>query len=78
MLLMSSNKTNSQEGRNKMSNMSYCRFENTLKDLEDCSEALGNGEAEDSELNEYEKKAKEKLIKLCVSIACDYGDCSEN
>jgi exonuclease VII small subunit len=61
-----------------MSNMSYCRFENTLRDLEDCCEALGNGEAEDSALNEYEKKAKEKLIKVCVDIACDYGDCEKN
>ncbi|NMA64481.1 MAG: hypothetical protein GX964_10675, partial [Syntrophomonadaceae bacterium] len=26
----------------KMANMSYCRFRNTLIDVEDCLEALGN------------------------------------
>jgi hypothetical protein len=35
-----------------MSNMSYCRFENTSRDLEDCIEAIENGEI--NELNEYE------------------------
>ena len=38
-----------------MSNMSYCRFENTSRDLEDCISAIENGEI--SELNEYEIKA---------------------
>jgi hypothetical protein len=32
--------------------MSYCRFENTSRDLEDCIEAIENGEI--NELNEYE------------------------
>jgi hypothetical protein len=57
-----------------MSNMSYCRFQNTLKDLRDCLEVLGC----DGELSEEEKKAKEKLIRLCVDIACDFGDCQES
>ena len=35
-----------------MGNMSYCRFENTSKDLMDCERAINNGETED--LNEYE------------------------
>tara|TARA_R100001443_G_scaffold47394_2_gene60053 strand:- start:554 stop:754 length:201 start_codon:yes stop_codon:yes gene_type:complete len=35
--------------------MSYCRFENTSKDLEDCIEAIENGEI--NELNEYEIEA---------------------
>ena len=35
--------------------MSYCRFENTSKDLEDCIEAIENNEI--SELNEYEIQA---------------------
>ena len=38
-----------------MSNMSYCRFENTSRDLEDCIEAIENGEI--NELNEYEIEA---------------------
>ena len=35
--------------------MSYCRFENTARDLEDCIEAIENGEI--NELNEYEIEA---------------------
>ena len=35
-----------------MSNMSYCRFENTSRDLDDCIEAIENGEI--NELNGYE------------------------
>ena len=38
-----------------MSNMSYCRFENTSRDLNDCIEAIENGEI--NELNEYEIEA---------------------
>ena len=36
-----------------MANMSYCRFENTLRDLQDCVNAINRGETD--ELNEYEK-----------------------
>ena len=36
-----------------MGNMSYCRFENTARDLRDCVNAIHNGETD--ELNEYEK-----------------------
>ena len=35
--------------------MSYCRFENTSRDLNDCIEAIQNGEID--ELNEYEIEA---------------------
>ena len=38
-----------------MGNMSYCRFENTSRDLDDCIEAIENGEI--NELNEYEIEA---------------------
>ena len=47
-----------------MSNMSYVRFENTLKDLRDCDEHLF-----DDDLSEEEEKARQKLIKLCKKIA---------
>jgi hypothetical protein len=50
-----------------MSNMSHCRFENTLGDLEDCYEHM------EEDLSETEAKAKEKLIKLCADIFLDYG-----
>ena len=35
-----------------MGNMSYCRFENTARDLRDCLNAIHNGEVED--LSNYE------------------------
>jgi len=51
-----------------MSNMSYCRFENTLQDLRDCYENW------DAELeSESEKKARVRLLKLCQDIVDDYG-----
>jgi len=42
-----------------MSNMSYCRFENTSRDLDDCIEAIQEGEI--NELNEYEIEAIKTL-----------------
>ena len=30
------------KNKNKMGNMSYCRFENTYRDLKECSNALEN------------------------------------
>jgi hypothetical protein len=52
-----------------MSNMSYCRFENTLADLRDCYENW------DSKLeNESEVKARARMLKLCKDIVDDYGD----
>ena len=42
-----------------MSNMSYCRFENTTSDLDDCIEAIQEGEI--NELNEYEIEAIKTL-----------------
>ena len=47
-----------------MSNMSYCRFQNTFIELEDCYEHI-----EDNDLSQDEKEAKEKLINLCCDIA---------
>jgi hypothetical protein len=50
--------------------MSYCRFQNTLGDLQDCEEALDDG----AELSKEEEQAKAELIKLCKRIVSDYGD----
>lgn len=47
----------------KMANMSYCRFENTYKDLKDCYLNI------DNELSESEENYRKKLIKLCKEIA---------
>lgn len=51
-----------------MSNMSYCRFENTHNDLMDCYHNM-----DDDDLSESESKYRAKLIELCVEIALDYG-----
>jgi hypothetical protein len=50
-------------------NMAYCRFENTLGDLEDCREHL-----HDSELSETETEARNRLIELCQEIAREMED----
>ena len=47
-----------------MSNMSYCRFENTLQDLEDCYEHMS-----DEPLSDSEASYKTRMIKLCKDIA---------
>lgn len=56
--------------------MSYCRFQNTVKDLQDCYDNL----FEDlEELSKEEKRAREKLITLCHDIAwdTDFGEDEE-
>ena len=53
-----------------MSNMSYCRFENTANDLDDCFEHWDD----DEELTEEEKRGKEKILDLCRDIVDSYGD----
>jgi len=47
-----------------MSNMGYCRFENTYRDLQDCEEHIF-----DDELSEREEKYRKWLIELCHKIA---------
>lgn len=57
-----------------MSNMSYCRFENTLRDLRDCAEALDEmrcGDPEDESLSQYEAPARDSLLRLCAQILID-------
>tara|TARA_R100000697_G_scaffold107365_1_gene122116 strand:+ start:219 stop:413 length:195 start_codon:yes stop_codon:yes gene_type:complete len=49
-----------------MGNMSYCRFENTARDLRDCVEAINNNETED--LNNYERDGLEELLILSKEI----------
>lgn len=51
-----------------MSNMSYCRFQNTLRDLEDCYDNM------DEDLSPEEQAAKERLIQLCKEIAEEHQD----
>mgnify|MGYP003659651857 CR=1 FL=1 len=49
-----------------MANMSYCRFENTSRDLRDCLQAIENGELYD--LSSYEKDGLESLLEYCEAI----------
>lgn len=51
-----------------MSNMSYCRFQNTLQDLRDCYEGWGE------DLSPEETKAQKRLLKLCKDIVEDFGE----
>ena len=51
-----------------MSNMSYCRFRNTLPDLLDCYKAMDD-QPDDPE----EATAWLGIIKLAVKIAEEYG-----
>lgn len=54
-----------------MPNMSYCRFENTYRDLRDCYENM------EGKLSDSETSYRERLIELCAEIlteCCDgYG-----
>ena len=52
-----------------MPNMSYCRFRNTLPDLQDCFENMDQG-PEDPE----EARAMLAVIKLAALIVDSYGD----
>lgn len=46
-----------------MANMSYCRFHNTVIDLEDCINTLeGYNEGELKDISEDEKRAINKLL----------------
>jgi hypothetical protein len=49
--------------------MSYCRFSNTLSDLQDCEDHL-----EDDDLSEEEEKARKWLIELCARIASQFEE----
>jgi hypothetical protein len=55
-----------------MANMSYCRFENTLPDLQDCFDHLDD--FDNGELSKSEAKAAYKLIILAAQIAESYGE----
>lgn len=57
--------------------MSYCRFSNTLQDLQDCFDAIINNV--DTDLSKAEMKAKNQLIELCHQIVeFDNDDCQSD
>ena len=49
-----------------MGNMSYCRFENTARDLVDCVQAIRQGEIH--ELNSYELDGLKDILDLAEEI----------
>ena len=51
------------DSKNFMANMSYCRFENTLRDLRDC---YSNMDSDD--LSQSEFYARKQMIELCWDI----------
>lgn len=57
-----------------MSSMSYCRFQNTRPDLEDCVEALEEIDFNLSELSKAEARAADALIELCQRVVEQAGD----
>lgn len=58
-----------------MSNMSYCRFQNTESDLRDCLAALNDEEY--FYLSDDERKAADRIIRMCKGIAEEFGDLVE-
>ena len=46
--------------------MSYCRFENTSRDLGDCLDAIENNELD--ELSSYEISGLRELLDYCEAI----------
>jgi hypothetical protein len=49
-------------GELKMSNLSYCRFQNTLGDLTDCEEHIND------ELSKNEENERVDLIQCCIKL----------
>lgn len=56
-----------------MSNMTYCRFQNTLEDLEDCLDNLDK-----DNLSPEELRAKKRLIEVCKDIVFYSSENEEN
>ena len=58
-----------------MSNMSYCRFENTSNDLQDCLYAMQEADSiEDMDLNKYEKAAISNMRDQCQAFLDRYEE----
>ena len=51
-----------------MSNMSYCRFQNTVQDLMDCRDAFDDIHSKD------EERAAKQLVKICADIVQNWSE----
>jgi len=58
-----------------MSNMSYCRFENTAQDLNDCWE---NWQENEEELSGFERRGRDRILELAKQIVDEFGDEDDN
>jgi|APSaa5957512535_1039671.scaffolds.fasta_scaffold235770_1 hypothetical protein len=58
-----------------MSNMSYCRFENTQRDMVDCNDALRDNDTED--LSEYEELAVKSMLHTARELVSNLEDFHE-
>jgi hypothetical protein len=56
----------------KESNMGYVRFENTLRDLQDCYDHM------DDDLDGTEAEYRKELVDLCKDIVRGYGELEES
>ena len=57
-----------------MSNMSYCKFENTLNDLRDCVETISEEQySEKGRASREEKQARHDLITECKELLESLG-----
>lgn len=54
-----------------MANMSYCRMENTAHDLEDCVNAIENGEYTPGEMSRSEMRGLREIVELAEYITND-------
>lgn len=55
-----------------MANMSYCRFSNTLRDLQDCVSALDTISNGDELLGYEEARAAEAMLQVCQEYINTY------
>ena len=59
--------------------MSYCRFENTADNLEDCFEAISENSFLEgiSDMHEEERQGLRRLLELCRNILTHEEDINE-
>lgn len=60
-----------------MANMSYCRFENTLRDLSDCAVALDRIVCGEESISEREWECAKRMTEWCKDFVEAMEDCSE-
>ena len=63
-----------------MSNMSYCRFQITRMDLQDCLDTLEEmveGEEKFEDLSTEEKRAMKNMLEICIQFI-EYTEDIEN